>query len=508
MMSNMSVRSLITTKEKTVSINLKIGIIVYSVFLIINSFFQEPYFDAFYYWSWGQHLAFGYLDGPPLVAYAMRFFDFIFGHTLFAINSYGVFTTLCAAFFVFKIAKILSNNKPIGLGAALLWLISNNTQVGLITRVSYDNLEELFWLATVFFVLEYLQLKLNRSLYYAGIALGLLLLSKYSGVVLILGLIIFFIFTSNERVIFKNKHFYFATLVMLLIFSPNFVWNFKHHWQTFIFQQQAHPMSAETHLLSMTNFLIETIKHHIYALPVIIFLAIKHHGLKSNKLGWRLMRFVFLVLLFFWLVVSYFSTVYHGYVLLLNVPLMILLSYYLIQFQYHKTLGLVIAVYSVTSILQMVLYDIRSQANGYELALSKEFQQHYSTEKIPAIVGGSYVMTSKVFFINPTRVVLSIAACEDQANQFQYWNHPAQQALMDHKLAQAFYMDFSNNPNCIKSYFKSCTPLPALVYESPRKHNKNAEFSHLYIYKCQGVLDPLEPRAKKTNCRLRLRRRG
>lgn len=43
-------------------------LLIYIIFLCVNAFFMGPHFDSFYYWSWGQHLDFGYLDGPPLIA--------------------------------------------------------------------------------------------------------------------------------------------------------------------------------------------------------------------------------------------------------------------------------------------------------------------------------------------------------------------------------------------------------------------------------------------------------
>jgi 4-amino-4-deoxy-L-arabinose transferase-like glycosyltransferase len=483
-MRSITFQNLTTTSEKSDDLlNIKKLIAAYSLFLIINSFFLVNHFDTYYYWSWGQHLTLGYVDGPPLIAFFMHLFDFLFGNTLFAINLCGVFTTLCITFFVFKIAETLFNNQQIGLTAALLWLISPNTTEGLLLKITYNNLEQLFWLTTTFFILDYVKLKANKSLYYAGISLGLLLLSKYSGVILLLALILFFISVPTERNIFKNKHLYFAILLAFLIFSPHLIWNAQHNWIAFNFQLHAHTKNT-TSLLSILDCLKGIIKDHGYAILLVSILAIKHRNFQVNTVCWKLLCYVFLTLLFFWLLASYFSKPYHGYLQLLNVPLTILLSYYLIKFHYNKTLWMIILAYSIALLLACIRVDLESHTRHQELTLLKKFDALYFTDPTqPILVGNDYTFLSKVFFTHPLRVVSSTPLCDSAANQFRYWNLDFQKALIAHQIPSALYIDHSDSLACIKPYFEKCTQLPPVENSPP---NKKTEVTRLYIYRCQN----------------------
>lgn len=465
-------------------LKIKLYIIVCFLFLCVNSFFLGAHFDTFYYWSWGQHLALGYLDGPPLIAYCIRLFSFIFGNTLFALNSLGVFTTFCAAFFVFKIAKSLSDNHQIGLTAAFLWLFSNTTRSELLTRITYDNLEQVFWLATTFFILEYLRIKSNKSLYYASITFGFLLLSKYTGIILFLALFTFFIIHRKERIIFKNKHLYFAGLLTLFIFSPNLIWNIQHHWLTFDYQLHVHHRNPPTHWPLIWYYLKGIIKDQIYIAPLAIFLIYRHPHLKPNQICWQLLWHISFILFVFWLVMSYSTEVYHGYLQFLTVPLMIILAYYLILFCYQKTLRVLIVSLSLIWLTQIVSKDIRTQTRALDWQLLTQFSRIYSQQPAttPIIVGHDYALISQLLFINP-KLTISTIPHNRLANQFRYWNLALQQQLITHQVRQAFYIDKLNRPYLMQSYFDHCTPWLSL--EKKRADNQG-ELAHLFVYQCQN----------------------
>ena len=430
------------------------------LFLLINCFFLLPDEDAYYYWSWGQHLAFGYLDGPPLAAYFMRGFSEVFGNTLFALNFYAVCTTLITSFFIFKISALLSTNKQISFTAALLWLISYSVQHNLIfCGATYDNLEALFWTASIYLALKYINTRLNRYLYFTAISIGLLLLSKYTGVTLLLGLLVFFIFSPDERTIFKNKHLYCAALLALLVFSPNLLWNAQHQWLTFTFQSQAHSRDR-TPVISLRRYVRDLLNYYLYPFVLIIFFRIKFPPITENKKCWQLLWVISGVLALFWLTLSLSSNVRISYLTNLNVLLMCLLAHYLIQFDYRKTLWFTVVASLLLVLVMVIKFEFLPNARQSKFEQIKQIGNKYLKENKLVIIGGNdYQLLSQLAFNNPDKIVSSSPICDKRANQFHYWDIPFQQKLMAHQVSIALYVDFQDTSACITPYFNTCSKL-------------------------------------------------
>jgi 4-amino-4-deoxy-L-arabinose transferase-like glycosyltransferase len=468
--------------------NIKIGttILLFFLFLLINSFFFVPDGDVFYYWRWGQQLALGYLDGPPLVAYFMRVLNTLFPTTLFSLNFYAVFTTLFTSYFIYGMTNILTDNKTISLTAVLLWIISfGSLRTLLVPGGTYDNIEQLFWMASIYFVICYLKTQSNKNIYYTAICLGLLLLSKYSGVILLIGLLTFFVFYRSEQKIFKNKHFYFAIILTFTIFSPNLIWNANHQWRTFLFQLHAH-LTNEAPFYAFLHLLRQFIRYYFYPIILIIFFVIKHSSpidKKSHKY-WYLFLYIYVTLVLYWFFISFFTRPRISYLTAINALLAILLSYYLVKFQYVKTLWFTISIYLIVSFILLIKPDLTIDSRQRDWFLLKKLNELYIiNNNQPIIIGGSgYGFLSELSFINSNPIVSYSPLCEKGANQFLYWNLNFQRGLVSHNIKNALYVNKVNAPECIKPYFKSCTQLPTVKYKS-RSEKVRTE---LYVYQCQN----------------------
>lgn len=69
-----------------------------------------------------------------------------------------------------------------------------------------------------------------------GVFAGLAILSKYTGVMLYLGLLLFASWDDKLFKLLKNWKLYFSGIVSLIIIAPIFVWNIENHWISFLFQ--------------------------------------------------------------------------------------------------------------------------------------------------------------------------------------------------------------------------------------------------------------------------------
>src|SRR3981189_186437 len=71
-------------------------------------------FDEAYYWMWSKHLAGGYYDHPPMVAFVIRAGTMIAGDTELGVRLVSILLAVPMSFAVFRTAEILFG----GAGAA------------------------------------------------------------------------------------------------------------------------------------------------------------------------------------------------------------------------------------------------------------------------------------------------------------------------------------------------------------------------------------------------------
>jgi 4-amino-4-deoxy-L-arabinose transferase-like glycosyltransferase len=70
----------------------------------------------------------------------------------------------------------------------------------------------------------------------AGACAGLAMLSKYNGVLVLVGLPVFLLTTVSGRAWLRRPQPWVAGLLAVLLFTPVIVWNVEHHWASFAFQ--------------------------------------------------------------------------------------------------------------------------------------------------------------------------------------------------------------------------------------------------------------------------------
>lgn len=196
---------------------------------LLQSPVYEPHRDEFLYLAEGRHLAWGYLEVPPLLS-LFAWFTHLLGNSVFWIkfwpNLFGSLTFILCARIVTRA----------GGGRLALWLLFFVFIFGAWLRMFFlfqPNAPEIFFSALMAYsIFSYLHTSKNQFLYLFGIALGLGLLTKYTvafwGVSIGAGLLL-----TREREIFLNRHFYFAIALAALIFLPNLLWQWSHNFPVF-----------------------------------------------------------------------------------------------------------------------------------------------------------------------------------------------------------------------------------------------------------------------------------
>jgi 4-amino-4-deoxy-L-arabinose transferase-like glycosyltransferase len=234
--------------------------------------------DEAYYWLWSRHLAAGYFDHPPMIAWLIHAGTMVFGDTPFGVRIAGVLLSLLASWFVWRAAALIlkddsfafpireaqageaaeaasaakgevggqTNRTPSTARcegraggsdkAALAALFFNLTlMVSVELLAATPDMPSIVTSAAFVYFLARVQVR-NDGWLGVGIAAGLGLLSKFSILFLGAGALAWLVVDRDARKWLVSPWPYLATGLALLIFAPNLLWQSQHHWQTFAFQ--------------------------------------------------------------------------------------------------------------------------------------------------------------------------------------------------------------------------------------------------------------------------------
>jgi len=210
------------------------------VFLIVFRFFAGGalplyYHDEIYYWLWSRHLALGYYDHPPAVAFLIRAGTALFGDTAFGARSGGIAAVSVATLCVWRTASLLVGQRDDGIRAALFF---NLMLMPTITAIPiFPDAAELACCAAFMWALAELAAG-GKGWWWlvAGLFAGVGLLAKYTMFFFCAGAVLWLLLVRDARPWLKTAWPWIGGVVALTLFLPNLVWNAEHGWETFALQ--------------------------------------------------------------------------------------------------------------------------------------------------------------------------------------------------------------------------------------------------------------------------------
>ncbi|HXP48538.1 MAG TPA: glycosyltransferase family 39 protein [Bacteroidia bacterium] len=193
------------------------------VLLLIQARFTELLPDEAYYWNYSTNLAWGYFDHPPMIAFLIKC-----GYWLFH-NELGVrlLPAILNTATIFVLEKLI---KPKDLKLFFV-IISSSVFMQIGGMLAVPDAPLLFFTVTFFYL--YQRFAEEDTFYYAlllGLNAGLLILSKYHGV-----LVIGFTVLSNIKLL-KRPYFYTIVAVMLCCLFPHILWQFRNNFPSIRYQ--------------------------------------------------------------------------------------------------------------------------------------------------------------------------------------------------------------------------------------------------------------------------------
>jgi 4-amino-4-deoxy-L-arabinose transferase-like glycosyltransferase len=197
--------------------------------------------DETYYWEWSRHLAAGYFDHPPVIAWLIRAGTLVAGATPLGVRLGPVLAGIVAGLFLMAAARRLGGDRA-GLLASLIFALMPLSAAGLVLATPDAPLFAAA-AATIYAVIRACEHapRSRASLAWwssAGLALGVGMASKYTAVLLPFGIFIALVARPTLRARLAEAGPYVATAVALLVFLPVVIWNARHDWASFAFQLQ------------------------------------------------------------------------------------------------------------------------------------------------------------------------------------------------------------------------------------------------------------------------------
>jgi hypothetical protein len=186
--------------------------------------------DELYFLACSDHLAWGYVDFAPLVALLARLSRVALGDSLHAIRFLPALAEGAQILITGLLARELGG-KRFAIFLSCLAVLFAPVILGNATRLSMNPFEPLFWMGAVYFLLRAINLDKPELLLAAGALLGLGLENKHSTAFFLASLTIGLLL-SPSRYLLVSKWFWLGAAIAFLIFLPNLIWQYSHHFPT------------------------------------------------------------------------------------------------------------------------------------------------------------------------------------------------------------------------------------------------------------------------------------
>jgi hypothetical protein len=230
--------------------------------------------DELYFIACAKHLAWGYVDQPPLVAFA-AWLAGPFGYALPALRFLPVLSSGLTVYVAVLLARELGGKRfaqwTTGVAVALApaYVLLGNT----LTTTSFESLS---WTLAVYACVKIARHGSERWWIALALAVAFGGYGKYSIALLVLGLAIGLV-TTRERGVLWTPWLARATLLALALLLPNFWWQASHGWPIFEVLQgdAAHRPSFQSGVALeyrnlATNALAFSLEQLLYASPLAV----------------------------------------------------------------------------------------------------------------------------------------------------------------------------------------------------------------------------------------------
>ena len=195
--------------------------------------------DETYYWEWSRHLAGGYFDHPPALALLIAGGTALLGDTPLGVRVLPILAGTAGGFALIRAACHLAGEYAARYTALVFAVIPLSAAGLVLATPDAPLLAGIAW--TLYAVVRALDepvgsVAATKWWTLGGLAIGLAMASKFTGVFVPLALVAAFAWHGPLRVRFTERGPWIAVAVASLVMVPVLLWNAQHDWIAFRFQ--------------------------------------------------------------------------------------------------------------------------------------------------------------------------------------------------------------------------------------------------------------------------------
>ncbi|WP_273566222.1 ArnT family glycosyltransferase [Maribacter halichondriae] len=178
--------------------------------------------DELLHLSVSEHLDWGFMEFPPFIGVLGKMSYWLFDYSLLGVRLFPTLAGVAILILCCLMAKELGGKRKAVLlaGVCILAFLPFYRNHTLFQPVAFD---QLFWTLGFYYIIKYTNSQHKKHLILLGITLGVGLMNKYTMLVWAYGILVGLIFYQKGK-LFKDKWLYVSTLISLLIFLPNIIW--------------------------------------------------------------------------------------------------------------------------------------------------------------------------------------------------------------------------------------------------------------------------------------------
>jgi hypothetical protein len=193
--------------------------------------------DELYYLACARHLAFGYVDQPPLIAWVTWFAAHVFGTSLVGLRLLPALAGGLLVWLAAEVARELGGGRfaQILAGFAVIpvpvYLILNHW-------LTMNAFEPLLWTAMLLAAVKMIRRDEPRYWLVVGALVGVGMENKYT-MLLVAVALVFGLLLTPERRLLRSRWFVAGVGLALLLFLPNLIWLWRHGFPFLEFERNS-----------------------------------------------------------------------------------------------------------------------------------------------------------------------------------------------------------------------------------------------------------------------------
>jgi hypothetical protein len=211
--------------------------------LLFHIYFNNRYGyfrDEFDYMACGNHLAWGYVDQPPLIPFLAHFSREVLGDSLRSIRFIPALASSLLAVQTALIAREFGGRR-FALALSAVTIVVAPQYLSNASLLTTNCLEPNLWMGCAYCAILAINRSDTRHWLWFGVIAGIGLEEKYTIALFCFAIVVGLLLTDRRHVFF-DKWIWLGGLAAFILFLPNLLWNLHYHWP---FLQLMHNIRAE-----------------------------------------------------------------------------------------------------------------------------------------------------------------------------------------------------------------------------------------------------------------------